>query len=125
MIRLLIRNWWLLMVRGIFAVAFAIFIFVILPFVPAPLLRELSFAGVVVVFARFGVVSGGIPVAVAVLGARQGGTAWLLLAEGLAVGCSGVVILLSPGLTIRLLILLIAVTVLLVGILEIAAGFHL
>ena len=34
MIRLLIQNWWLLFLRGVFAIAFAIFIFVFLPLLP-------------------------------------------------------------------------------------------
>lgn len=124
MIRLLIRNWWLLLVRGIFAIAFAIFVFVVLPFVPAPLLRELAFAGLVAVFALFAIVTGAITIAAAIRGAGRGGAAWLLLLDGIAVTCGGILILLSPALTLRHVILLIAVTILLVGILETAAGFH-
>jgi uncharacterized membrane protein HdeD (DUF308 family) len=125
MIRLLIRNWWLLLVRGLFAVAFAISIFVFLPFVPAPLLRELAFAGLVVVFALFAIVTGAITIAAAVRGAGQSAAAWLLLADGVAVCTGGIVILLSPALTLWHVIQLIAVTILLVGVLETAAGFHL
>lgn len=125
MIRLLIRNWWLLFVRGIFAVIFAIFIFVFLPFVPAPLLRELAFAGLVVVFALFAIVTGATTIAAAVRGGGKGAAAWLLLGDGLVVGAGGVVILLFPGLTLWHVIQLIALAVLLAGVLEAAAGFHL
>ena len=125
MIRLLIRNWWLLFARGLFAVVFAISIFVFLPFVPAPLLRELAFAGLAVVFALFAIITGSITIAAAVRGASKGGAAWLLLVDGIVVSAGGVVILLSPALTLWHIILVIAVTVLLVGVLEIAAGFHL
>jgi len=125
MIRLLIKNWWLLLLRGIFAIAFSIFIFVFLPFVPAPLLRELAFAGLVMIFALFAIVSGAITIAAAVRGAGQGGSAWLLLAEGIVVTAGGLVVLLSPGLTLSHVIQLIALTTLLVGALELLAGIRL
>ena len=125
MIRLLIQNWWMLLMRGVLALAFAIFIFVFMPFVPAPLLRELAFAGLVVIFALFAIATGAITIAAAVWRAGQGGASWLLLADGLAVTTGGLVILISPALTLAHVILLIAVTALLLGSVEIVAGFHL
>ncbi|HEV8491301.1 MAG TPA: DUF308 domain-containing protein, partial [Candidatus Angelobacter sp.] len=125
MIRMLIKNWWLLLLRGIFAIAFAIFIFVFLPFVPAPLLRQLAFAGLAVVFAFFALASGVLTMMAAVHGAGQGGSSWLMLAEGIAVTAGGLIILLSPGLTLLLLIQIIGLTVLVVGMLELLAGIHL
>jgi len=125
MIRMLIKNWWLLLLRGIFAVAFAIFIFVFLPFVPAPLLRELSFAGLVVIFAVFATVTGAITIVAAIRGAGQGGSSWLMLADGIVVTTGGLMILFSPALTLAHVIQLIALTTLLVGALEVVAGLHL
>ena len=125
MIRMLIKNWWLLLLRGIFAIAFAIFIFLFLPFVPAPLLREMAFAGLVMIFALFAIVTGAITISAAVRGAGQGGSAWLLLAEGVVVTTGGLVVLLSPGLILEHVIQLIALTALVMGALELAAGFHL
>jgi uncharacterized membrane protein HdeD (DUF308 family) len=125
MIRLLIRNWWLMLLRGVLAIAFAIFIFVFLPFVPAPVLRELAFMGLVVIFAVFAIVTGILTIAAAVRGAGQGGSSWLLLADGIVVSTGGLVILVSPGLTLAHVIQLICLTILLVGVLEVVAGFHL
>lgn len=125
MIRLLIQNWWMLLVRGILALAFAIFIFVFMPFMPAPLLRELAFAGLVEIFALFAIATGAMTIATAVWRAGQGGTSWLLLADGIVVTTGGLVILISPALTLAHVILLIAVTALLLGSLEIVAGLHL
>ena len=125
MIRLLIQNWWLLLVRGIFAIAFAIFIYAFLPFVPAPLLRQLAFAGVATIFSLFAIVIGAITIVAAARGAGKGGAAWPLLADGIVVAAGGVIILLSPGLTLTHVIQLIAVTAFLVGVLEISAGLHL
>ena len=125
MIRMLIRNWWLLLVRGIFAGFFALFIFFFLPFVPAALLRPLAFAGLVVIFSVFAIVTGIITIAAAVRGAGQGGSAWLLLADGIAVTTGGMVLLLSPLFTLFHVVQLIAATTFLVGVLELLAGFHL
>jgi uncharacterized membrane protein HdeD (DUF308 family) len=125
MIRMLIRNWWLLLLRGIFALAFAIFIFVFMPFVPAPLLRELAFAGLAVIFALFASATGIITIAAAIRGAGQGGSSWLLLADGIVVTTGGLVIFFSPGLTLLHVIQLIGFTCLLVGVLEVIAGIHL
>jgi uncharacterized membrane protein HdeD (DUF308 family) len=125
MIRMLIKNWWLLFLRGILAIAFAIFIFAFLPFVPAPLLRQLAFAGLAAIFALFAFASGVLTMIAAVRGAGQGSSSWLMLADGIAVTAGGLIILLSPGLTLLLLIQIIGLTVLVVGMLELLAGIHL
>ena len=125
MIRMLIKNWWLLFLRGIFAIAFAIFIFAFLPFVPAPLLRQFAFAGLAAIFALFAFASGVLTMIAAVRGAGQGSSSWLMLADGIAATAGGLIILLSPGLTLTLLIQIIGLTVLVVGMIELLAGIHL
>lgn len=125
MIRLLIQNWWLLLVRGMFALAFAVFIFFFLPFVPAPLLRELAYAGLIVIFALFAVITGLITMVAGVRGAGQGGASWLLLTDGIAVTSGGLIIFISSTLTLAHIVQIIALTVLLVGIIEMVAGSHL
>jgi len=125
MIRMLIKNSWLLFLRGILAIAFAIFIFVFLPFVPAPLLRQLAFAGLAAIFALFAFASGLLTIIAAVRGAGQGGSSWLMLADGVAVTVGALIILLSPGLTLLHLIQIIGLTVLVVGMIELLAGIHL
>jgi len=125
MIRLLIQNWWLLFLRGILAIAFAIFIFVFLPFLPALFLRQFAFAGLAAIFALFALATGVLTIAAAVRGAGQGGSSWLMLADGIAVTTGGVVILLAPGSTLTHVIQLIAIIALVVGVLEFVAGIHL
>src|SRR5438270_1576660 len=125
MIRLLIQNWWLLFLRGVLAIAFAVFIFVFLPFVPAPLLREFAFAGLAAIFALFGIATGLLTIAASVRRAGQGGSSWLLLADGIALTAGGLVILLAPGLTLIHVVQLIGVTALTFGFLELVAGVHL
>lgn len=125
MIRLLIQNWWLLFLRGILAIAFAIFIFVFLPFLPAPFLRQFAFAGLAAIFALFAFATGVLTIAAAVRGAGQGGSSWLMLADGIAVTIGGLVILLAPGSTLTHVIQLIAIIAFVVGVLEFVAGIHL
>jgi len=125
MIRMLIKNWWLLFLRGILAIAFAIFIFAFMPFVPAPLLRQLAFAGLAAIFALFAFATGILTIVAAVRGAGQGGSAWLVLADGIAITAGGLIILFSSGLTLLLLVQLIGLTALVVGMLELLAGIHL
>ena len=125
MIRMLIKNWWLLFLRGILAIAFAIFIFAFLPFVPAPLLRQLAFAGLAAIFALFAFATGVLTIVAAVRGAGQGGSSWLVLTDGVAITAGGLIIMFSPGLTLLLLIKIIGLTALAVGMLEVLAGIHL
>lgn len=125
MIRLLIQNWWLLFLRGVLAIAFAIFIYVFLPFLPAPFLRQFAFAGLTTIFALFAVATGVLTTAAAVLKAGAHGFSRLLLVDGIAITGGGLVLLLFPGLTLMHVIQLIAVVVLLAGILELVAGIHL
>ena len=125
MIRLLIKNWWLLFLRGVLAIAFAIFIYAFLPFLPVPFLRQFAFAGLAAY----------LPCSLASLALSP----WqprcaervratlhgLMLADGIGVTIGGLVILLFPGLTLIHVIQFIAVTALVVGILEVVAGVHL
>ena len=125
MIRLMIQNWWLLFLRGVLAIAFAIFIFAFLPFVPAPFLRQFAFAGLAAIFALFAFATGVLTIAAAVRGAGQGGSSWLMLADGIAVTTGGLIILFAPGATLIRVIQLIALIALVVGVLEFTAGIHL
>jgi uncharacterized membrane protein HdeD (DUF308 family) len=125
MIRLMIQNWWLLFLRGILAIAFAIFIFAFMPFLPAPFLRQFAFAGLAAIFALFAFATGVLTIAAAVRGAGQGGSSWLMLADGIAVAAGGLIILLAPGSTLLRVIQLIALIALVVGVLEFVAGIHL
>jgi uncharacterized membrane protein HdeD (DUF308 family) len=125
MIRLLIKNWWLLFLRGLLAIAFAIFIYAFLPFLPMPFLRQFAFSGLTAIFSLFACATGILTIAAAVSRAESGGSAWAMLAEGIGVTIGGLVVLLFPGLTLIHVVQLIAVTALVVGILEVVAGVHL
>jgi len=125
MIRLLIKNWWLLFLRGLLAIAFAVFIYAFLPFLPLPFLRQFAFSGLTAIFSLFACLTGVLTMAAAVRGAESGGSSWAMLAEGIGVTVGGLVILLFPGLTLIHVVQLIAVTAVVAGILEVVAGVHL
>ena len=84
MIRLLIKNWWLLFLRGVLAIAFAIFIYAFLPFLPMPFLRQFAFSGLTLIFALFACVTGALTMAAAVRGAESGDSSWLCWLRALA-----------------------------------------
>jgi len=125
MIRLLIQNWWLLFLRGILAIVFAILIFVFLPLLPAPFLRQFAFAGLAAIFALFACATGVLTMAAAMLKSGSHGFSWLLLVDGIATTSGALVIVLFPGLTLMHVIQLIAIIALVVGAMEFVAGIHL
>jgi uncharacterized membrane protein HdeD (DUF308 family) len=125
MLRVLINNWWLLLVRGCFALAFAIFVFFFRPLVPSLFMQAVALTGLTVLFGLFAFVCGATTVVAALRGAQARHGLWMLLADGLAVTAGGLVVLLAPGLTVLEVVRIIAVTAAVVGFLELASGVHL
>ncbi|HEX7285862.1 MAG TPA: DUF308 domain-containing protein [Candidatus Angelobacter sp.] len=125
MIRVMINNWWLLLLRGVFALVFAAFVFGFQPFFSTMLLAPWATAGVVVVFGLLTAVSGLITVAACLRRSQKKRDLWTLLAEGATMLGAGAVILFFPGLTFNAIVMVIACAALLLGLLEIAAGIHL
>lgn len=125
MIRVLITNWWLLVIRGCLALIFAIFVFFFQPFMATLFLNAVALTGLTVVFGLFAAVCGLITILAAVRGAQRKRGLGILLADGVAVTVGGLIVLLTPGLTLVAVVRIIAATALILGILEIAAGLHL
>ena len=125
MFRLMINNWWLLLLRAVFALAFSLFVVSLQPFVPTLLLASVAFTSLVVLFGLLASVCGLITVAASLRGAQKKRDAWTLLAEGLIMTAAGAAVLFVPGLTLRAVIFVIASVTALLGLLEITAGIHL
>ena len=121
---LLKKNWWLLLVRGIFAIAFGIAIFALDPFFPVPFVREITFAVLTVLFGFFPLVCGLLTTLASVRSFSW--MAWALLADGAAISVIGVLVLFIPDLTLKEVMYLIACAAVLAGIAEIgvAAGLR-
>ncbi len=125
MIRLLINNWWLLAIRGGFALAFAVFVFVLQPFLSTLFLKAVALTGLTVLFGLFASVCGMATILAALRGAERKRGLGLLLADGIAVTAAGLVLLLAPGLTLLHVVRIIAGTAAIVGLLEIVIGVRL
>jgi uncharacterized membrane protein HdeD (DUF308 family) len=118
MIRILIKNWWLLALRGVFALLFATFAFSLRAMIDTWVLGAMARAGVVVVFGLLAFAAGLSTIAAAIRGAGAE-KSHLLLWDGIAICSGGAVILLAPRLDLTWLVYGIAVLAIGVGILEI------
>jgi uncharacterized membrane protein HdeD (DUF308 family) len=118
MIRVLIHNWWLLALRGVFAALFAAFAFSLKTAMGTWLLSAMAAAGLVVLFGVLVLAAGLCTMAAALRGA--GPDRWhLLLGDGIAICIAGSVILFAPRLDLTWLVSAVAVVAMVVGILEI------
>ncbi|HEY6272915.1 MAG TPA: DUF308 domain-containing protein [Terriglobales bacterium] len=117
MIRILIKNWWLLALRGVFALLFGMFAFSLRTMIDTWVLGAVARAGLVVIFGFLAFAAGLCTITAAMRGA---GTekSYLLLCDGIAICVGGAVILFAPRLDLIWLIYAVAVFAITVGILE-------
>ncbi len=106
-LEVLARNWWLVLLRGILAIAFGL----IALFYPAAALL-----GLVLFFAAYVFVDGIFAIIAAFRGDEAGNRFWLLLLEGVTGIIIGVLTLLLPGVTLLALIYLMAAWAVVFGI---------
>lgn len=125
MVRLLIKNWWLILLRGIVALAFGFFIFLLQPFFPSALLSPMAHTALAVIFGLLACGTGILTLISALRGAQKPHDTTLLLADGLVAIGAGAAVLLVPSLSLFAVIRIIAVTAMLLGLLELVAGTHL
>ena len=122
MIRVLIRNWWLLALRGCLALLFAMVAFSLRYEIGMPLLKEMAFSALTLMFALMAIGAGVPTIFAAVWGAGREHQWWLLLLDGAVACVAGVVVLLIPGLTLLELTHLIAIWAMVVCMFELAAA---
>lgn len=125
MIRALITNWWLLLLRGLFAIAFAVFIVALQPLFPSLLLKPMAYTALAEIFGLLAVVTGIFTMFAAVRGAAHHRDLWMLLLDGAAVTAGGLTVILIPAVSVLQVIQIIAVAALIIGIFEVIAGTHL
>ena len=116
MLHTLARNWWAIVLRGIFAILFGIGTF---------LWPGITLAVLVLLYGAYLFVDGILAVLWALARRREGSFSWEVFLAGLASLAAGVVTLLWPGVTAVALLYLIAVWAIVRGIFEILAAFHL
>ncbi|MGK5554997.1 HdeD family acid-resistance protein [Actinomadura kijaniata] len=115
MFDMITRNWWVLALRGLFAVLFGVL---------ALFRPEITLWAMVVVTGAYALVDGVFGLLAAV-GGRGGATRWLLALAGIAGIAFGMLALLRPGLTALALLYLIAGWAVVTGVMEIIAAFGL
>ena len=112
----LIRNWWIVALRGVGGILFGILTFV------AP---DISLAALVLLFGAYAFIDGVLAVVSALRG-RGGKKRWIvLLLQGVAGIAAGVLTVLWPGVTALALLYLIAAWALVTGAFEVAAAIRL
>jgi uncharacterized membrane protein HdeD (DUF308 family) len=113
-LRILVKHWWTLILRGLIAIAFGLAAFT------WPGLT----AGVLVLLFGFYALADGIFCLLSAFG-RGREDRWLLVLEGVVGLWAGVVTLRSPAITAVVLVFLISIWAMATGILRIAAAFRL
>jgi uncharacterized membrane protein HdeD (DUF308 family) len=113
---LLGRNWWALVIRGIFALIFGILAFVW----PA-----ITLGALVLLFGAYAIVDGIFAIVAAIDSKGRETNWWTLLVEGILGIAIGVFTFMWPGITALTLLYLIGIWAIVTGILEIAEAIRL
>jgi uncharacterized membrane protein HdeD (DUF308 family) len=116
MTTVLMRNWWALALRGIFAILLGLAAFV---------LPGVTLAVLVALFGAYAVVDGVLAIIAGVRAAERHERWWSLVLKGLAGIVAGVLAFVWPALTALALLFLIAGWAIVTGVLEIVAAVHL
>ena len=114
--RILFRNWWLLLLRGIAAIAFGVL---------AWAMPQASIAALVLLFGAYALVDGALGVAAAIAGRGDHEQRWLVGLWGLVGIGAGIITFLSPDVTALVLLFYIAIWAIATGMLEISAAIRL
>lgn len=113
---ILFRNWWVLLLRGLAAIAFGVLIW---------LQPGISLAALVLLFGAYTMVDGILGVWTAIAGRKEHESWWALLLEGLLGIGVGILTFLAPGITALVLLFYIAIWAIATGVLEIVAAIRL
>lgn len=122
MIRILVRNWWLLALRGGFALVFGLAAFSLRYEIQTPVLKAVAFTSLVVMFALLAFISGALTIAASILGAGKMTHWWWLLLDGLLACAAAILVLVLPALTLVELTHIIAVWALVMSGVELGAA---
>jgi len=112
----LLRNWWALALRGVFAVLFGLAAF---------LLPGITLAVLIALFGAYVLIDGILAIVAGVRAAEHHERYGSLLWRGLCGIAAGLVAFIAPGITAVVLTLLVAVWAVITGVLEIVAAVHL
>lgn len=110
LLRALGKRWWLFLLRGIVGIAFGIL---------ALLWPGLALLTLALVWGAYALVDGAFALAASLSGMRSGDTPrWWLALTGLAGIAAGLLTIIWPGITVQVLLLLIAAWAIVTGVME-------
>lgn len=112
----LIKNWWLLVLRGVLAILFGIIAFVV---------PGVAWWSLILLFGTYATLDGVFAMMTGLIGSKFSPRWWMFLLEGLINLTAGVIALLRPDLASVVLVLVIALWAISTGILEIVAAVRL
>jgi uncharacterized membrane protein HdeD (DUF308 family) len=115
MLRDLARNWWLILLRGIAAIAFGVLAFV---------WPGITLVTLALLYGAFALVEGALALAAAAAGGSPAPRWWLVIVGLLGVAV-GVLTIMMPGMTALLLVLLVAGWAIATGIMQIIGAIRL
>jgi len=113
---ILSRSWWLLVLRGLAALAFGALTFA---------MPQISIASLVLVFGAYSMADGVLCLWTALAGPREHESWWLLLLGGLVGMGIGILTFMAPGVTALALVIYIAAWAIATGVLQIVAAIRL
>ena|SRR2546425_3619145 len=116
MTTVLMRNWWALALRGIFAILFGLAAFVI---------PGVTLAVLVALFGAYAFIDGVLAIVAGIRAAERHERWWSLVLKGLAGIVAGVLTFGWPALTVLALLYLMAGWAIVTGVLELVAAVHL
>jgi len=110
------RSWWLVVLRGVVAIAFGVLTFV---------KPNISLASLVLLFGAFSFADGILRIGCAIAGDGDSESRWLLALAGLLGIAVGVLTLMAPDITAYALVIYVGAWALVTGALEIVAAIKL
>jgi uncharacterized membrane protein HdeD (DUF308 family) len=121
MIKTLIKNWWLLALRGVLAALFSVMAFMMRSSAQTFTLQEFATKGMTVFFGLLALAAGVCTIAAGVWSLREG-KSWLLALDGLCVGAAGMVLVWSNHIAFSTLAFLLVALAITIGIAELGVA---
>lgn len=121
MIKTLIKNWWLLALRGVLATLFSVTAFLMRSSAETFTLREFATEGMTVFLGLLALAAGLCTIAAGVWSVRDG-KSWLLALDGLCVSAAGVVLVWSHQITFSAVAFVLVALAITIGVAELGTA---
>ena len=118
MMRVLIQNWSLLALRGLFALFFAVLAFSMRTLLKTDFINVIAFVGLEVIFGLLVFGAGVCTIAAGARGAGEHERSWWLILEGAVLSIAGLLVVIVPKLTLSTLGHVVAGSAVVIGICE-------